>query len=53
MTRVSDRGRTVLNIRSNRAGVFDTIQCSLYFLQPEAYWKLESTNGAEFWWRFP
>ena len=34
-------------------GVFDAIQCSLYSLQPEAYWKLESANGAEFWWRFP
>jgi hypothetical protein len=29
-------GRTLLSIRSNRAPVFDTLQCSLYSLQPEA-----------------
>jgi hypothetical protein len=34
------RGRTLPSIRSNRAAVFDTVQCSLYFLQPEGYWKL-------------
>jgi len=38
--RGSATGRTLLSIRSNRAAVFDTVQCSLYSLQPEAYWKL-------------
>jgi hypothetical protein len=44
-TRVSDGGRTLLSIRSNRAAVFDTVQCSLYSLQPEAYWKLGCFRG--------
>jgi hypothetical protein len=38
-------GRTLLSIRSNRAALFDTIQCSLYSLPPEAYWKLWCFRG--------
>jgi hypothetical protein len=38
-------GRTLLSIRSPRAAVFDTVQCSLYSLPPEAYWKLGCFEG--------
>jgi hypothetical protein len=42
---VSDVEGTLLSIRSNRAAVFDTVQCSLYSLPPEAYWKLGCFEG--------